>query len=201
MKQALKLISYIFHPIFIPLIGAIAYYQITPKYNPPEVEKGVLLSIFILTILIPIVFFYLLKNLGWIKSIFLEEVSERRIPYIANILLILMLLVRVIPGNFSPELYFFFVGVLGTMIASLILVFLKFKASMHMMGISGLTMFVIGLSVHYQVNLAYIISFLLLLNGAIASSRLSLKAHTPPELVVGFFLGFIPQFILLNYWL
>jgi len=37
--------------------------------------------------------------------------------------------------------------------------------------------------------------------GAIATSRLHLKAHTYKELILGVFIGFIPQLILVSYWL
>jgi membrane-associated phospholipid phosphatase len=40
-----------------------------------------------------------------------------------------------------------------------------------------------------------------ILIGAIATSRLHLKAHTPIELLIGAFIGLLPQLILVNYWL
>jgi hypothetical protein len=39
------------------------------------------------------------------------------------------------------------------------------------------------------------------MNGVIASSRLVMKAHTPKELIIGFFSGAIPQLLLLVVWL
>jgi membrane-associated phospholipid phosphatase len=41
-----------------------------------------------------------------------------------------------------------------------------------------------------------IIILLVLLSGILASSRLYLKAHTPVELLIGFSLGIVCQFIL-----
>ena len=35
----------------------------------------------------------------------------------------------------------------------------------------------------------------------VASSRLDTKSHTIPELLAGFFIGVIPQIVILNYWL
>ena len=37
--------------------------------------------------------------------------------------------------------------------------------------------------------------------GAIATSRLHLKAHTFKELIMGVFVGILPQLILIRYWL
>lgn len=70
-----------------------------------------------------------------------------------------------------------------------------------MIGTAGVTMFLIALSIHFKVNTLVLISFLILVNGWVATSRLHSKAHTPVELIFGFFVGFLPQLILLNYWL
>jgi hypothetical protein len=54
---------------------------------------------------------------------------------------------------------------------------------------------------HFQINSIFTVATLLLLNGIIASSRLEMKAHTNKELAIGFFLGAIPQILLLVLWL
>jgi len=101
----------------------------------------------------------------------------------------------------SPEMYFFFTGVLFSTIAAIILVLFKFKVSLHQMGVAGVTMFLISLSAHFQINLLFGIGFLFFCNGWVASSRVHTSSHTFPELVIGFFVGVIPQLILLNFWL
>jgi len=69
------------------------------------------------------------------------------------------------------------------------------------MGIAGVTMFIIALSVHFKVNMLVWIGLFFLANGWVASSRLHTNAHTYPELIMGFFVGLIPQLLLLNFWL
>ena len=54
---------------------------------------------------------------------------------------------------------------------------------------------------HLQIQSMIPISILILLNGIVASSRLEMNAHTYKELVVGFFIGAIPQLLLLILWL
>lgn len=70
-----------------------------------------------------------------------------------------------------------------------------------MMAISGLTVFVIALSLHFQIQNTFVIAFLILINGFVASSRIEMKAHTTKELIIGFFLGSIPQLLILFLWL
>ena len=101
----------------------------------------------------------------------------------------------------SPELYYFFVGILFSTITALLMVFFRFKISLHQMGIAGVTMFLIALSVHFIVNALLGIGVFFIINGWVASSRLHTKSHIYPELIVGFFIGLLPQLILLNFWL
>ena len=89
---------------------------------------------------------------------------------------------------------------MSTLLA-LILLFGNIRASLHMMAISSLTIFVIGLSIRLQMQNIVTITILILLNGVIASSRLEMQAHTNRELVLGFVLGAIPQILLLYIWL
>lgn len=62
-------------------------------------------------------------------------------------------------------------------------------------------MFFIGISIHYHININGSIIIMSLIAGAIATSRLHLKAHNNIELLIGFFIGIIPQILMLNYWL
>ena len=55
--------------------------------------------------------------------------------------------------------------------------------------------------IHFKININGTIALMCIILGAIASSRLHLKAHSSIELIIGFFIGLIPQLILLNYWL
>jgi hypothetical protein len=85
--------------------------------------------------------------------------------------------------------------------ACLMLAIIKFKASIHMISISGLFMFFIALSIHFSININGTLVLMSIITGAVATSRLHLKAHTPKELIMGIFIGAFPQFILINYWL
>lgn len=201
MNYFLRISSFIFHPLLMPLFGAILYYTITPKYIEPDIIQAKILAIIIITILIPLVTFFLLKNLNFVESINLVNVNERKYPLMIQILLVLLIVKMVYSAYETPELYYFFIGILFSVLTALILVYFKIKISLHLMGISGLTMFLIALSVHFKINLLLMIGFLFFCNGWVGTSRLHTKSHTFPELTLGFFIGIIPQFIILPYWL
>ena len=201
MNQILKSISFIFHPIIMPLLGVIFYFSKSPRFIPLEIIKAKMVSLFILTVLLPVLIYFLLKNIGRVKTIYLNSTQERVLPLLINGCIIILILNRVLPPSEIIELYYFFVGVLCSTLACFILALLKFKASIHMVGISGVTMFYLALSIHFSININGTLAIMFILIGAIASSRLHLKAHTNIELLIGFFIGFVPQLILVNYWL
>ena len=201
MNRILKSISFIFHPLIMPLLGVVFYFSKSPRFIPIEIIQAKLISIFILTVILPILIYSLLKTLGKTKSIYLKTTQERILPLGLNSIIIYLILKRVFPPNESIELYYFFVGVLLSTLACLILAFLKFKASIHMISISGVLMFFIALSIHFSININGTLALMTIIAGAIASSRLHLRAHDFKELIVGFCIGFLPQLTLLNYWL
>ncbi|SDR68033.1 hypothetical protein SAMN04515667_0255 [Formosa sp. Hel1_31_208] len=201
MNRILKSISYIFHPLLMPLLGVVFYFSKTPRFIPEPLMKAKLFSVTILTVILPILLFYLLKTINKVQSIHLESVHERRIPLIINSFIILLILIRVLPIDEITELYFFFIGILISTITCFVLAIVKFKASIHMIASAGFFMFAVALAIHFKININGTIALMCIILGAIATSRLHLKAHSPIELLVGFFVGLLPQLILLNYWM
>ena len=201
MRQLFLLISYIFHPLFVPMAGTIAYFIVTPRYTPLEVQSGNILPVFILTIIIPIISFFILKNLGVVNSIFLMNPKERIFPLIICIALLLMILIKVIPNNYTAELYYFFVGLLAAISSSLLLLFLKFKSSLHLLAMGAFLMFMINLSIHFEINIILAISTFTIFTGLVATARLYLDAHSRAEVLIGFLLGTCSQLLTVKFWL
>lgn len=196
----LKAISYIFHPLFIPFVGVCFFYHVNPTYVPQEIMQKKILATFILSVLIPFLFFALLRTIGKASSVMLDNVNERRIPLMVSMILTFLIARWIFYDFDSTVLYYFFIGILFSSMLCYLLSLIGFKASVHMMAVTGLTVFFTALSINFQTNIYLILTLLLFLNGAVASSRLHLKAHTPIELVIGSIVGTAPQFILIFYW-
>lgn len=201
MDKILKSLSYIFHPLLIPLLGVIFYFSKSPRYIPIEIIQAKVISLFILTVILPILLYYLLKTIGVVKTINLETTKERIYPLILNGIVLLIVLQRILTPTQAIELYFFFVGILISNMACLLLAIIKFKASIHMIAVSGALMFFIALSIHFSININGTLALMCIIMGGVATSRLHLKAHTYKELIMGVFIGAFPQLILVNYWL
>ncbi len=185
----------------MPFLGVVFYFSKSPRFIPLPIIKAKLFSLALLTILLPILLFFLLRTLGKINTIHLATTKERILPLLINCVIVFVISQRIFPNNEIAELYYFFVGVLLSTLACLILAALNFKVSIHMIASAGVFMFFIALSIHFNININGSIALFAIAIGAIATSRLHLKAHTNIELILGFFVGLIPQLILLNYWL
>lgn len=131
----------------------------------------------------------------------MSDISQRKIPLLLQTMLFSVLVTKSITLGRFPELhYFFLAGIISSIIAFLLL-FIKIKSSIHLIGTSALTVFIIGLSYHFQINILNIIIFVMIMNGFVASSRLEMKAHSSKELLIGFMIGALPQIGLLHFWL
>ena len=183
------------------MAGTVSYFLITPKYTPFEVQSGNILPIFILTVIIPIITYFILRNLGVVNTVFMPTVKERRYPLYVHILLLLLIVYKVLPNNYTAELHFYFIGLIAAAMTALLLLFFKLKVSMHLMGMGSLFMFLICLSIHFEINITLAVSLLTLATGLVTTSRLYLKAHSKPEVLIGFFIGLISQLLTVRFWL
>jgi hypothetical protein len=201
LKKILPIFSYIFHPLFIPIQACFFYFLYHIADYKIEHISLFFLQISLITIFVPLGLYYLLRYTGKVDSIMIPEMEQRKIPLVFQSFLFILLLRRNISLEYYPELHFFFLGALFSTLAALGLLYVKTKASLHMLAISALTVFVFGLNIHLQTGNIYLVPFLFLMTGIVASSRLVMLAHTPKELIIGILLGGIPQLAFLFLWL
>lgn len=201
MKKILPIFSYALHPIFIPFLGCLLYLLFDDVYFSKQQCYLLVFQIIIITFFLPMTFFYLLRLFGKVDTIMLSDISQRKIPLLLQMALTSILIKESVTIDRFPELFFFFLAGLISTIFAFLALYVKLKASIHMIGLSAITFFVMGLSIHNQTNLVYIIAVLFFANGLVASSRLQMKAHTIKELSAGFLIGSIPQLVLFYCWL
>lgn len=201
LKKILPIFSYILHPIFISMYATLFYLFYKDDVFTIQEKYFVIFQILIITVIVPLLFFLLLRTTGNVKSVMIHETSQRIIPLILQCFLFILLVKRSILIDRYPELHFFFLGGLFSTIIALIYSLFKIKASLHMMAISGFTVFVIGMNMHLQMHNPYWPALLVLLTGITASSRLEMNAHTYKELFIGFIIGILPQILFMYLWL
>ena len=201
MKKLLPLFSYIFHPIFISLYATLFYFFFKDGIFAAQEKMYIVSQISLLTVVIPILFFLLLQATGKVDSVMIHHTAQRKIPLALQCLLFILLLKRTVAIERYPELHFFLLGALFSTLGASILALFKIKVSLHMLGISGITIFLMGLAIHLSLNIPYLIAFFVFLNGIVASSRLVMKAHSAYELTLGCIFGILPQILFLYLWM
>jgi len=200
MNYFLRFFSYLMHPLLMPLLGVGIYFSVTPKFVPQSFMYAKLFAISILTIVVPVLFYFLLESVKLVSSIELKRVKERRLPLLIQVGITLLIIRIIINGYEFPELYIFFLGIMITAASAFLLALFGFKTSLHMTGIGGVLLFVMGLSLVYNANYLIVISLLILAIGFTAASRIQLKAHTMLELLVGLLVGGLPQFLVFYFY-
>jgi hypothetical protein len=193
LKYFLVPFSYIFHPLFISVYGALLYFWLTNTFENTTIFYLTFLQIIILTTLLPLSFYWLLFSLKKVKHFTEASLKERRLPIFAQILMLFFLVKYSLVNELFPELHLFFVGAFFSAFLVFISVICRFKASLHLIGCSSLLVFIYILMAYLEIQNIYVIIALVLCTGFVASSRLFLKAHTPIELIVGLLIGGLPQ--------
>lgn len=201
LKKIITFFSYAFHPIFIPLMATLFYFYYNATSFDLKEIAFVLLQILILTIIVPVILYLVLRALKQIDSVMAYELEQRKLPLVLQCFLMILLIKKTITIEYYLELHFFFLGALLSTLITLLLLFAKIKASIHMLAFSSLTIFIIGLQLQHPQGFSIVVPTFIFLNGVIASSRLVMNAHTPKELSIGFISGSIPQILLMILWL
>lgn len=200
IKNILPVFSYIFHPIFISIYGSLYYFFITNGFYNPAQMYVMLIQISILTLFLPLSIYFLFRTLGVVSSFTEASLKERQMPIAIQAVLLVFLIKFSITKEVSTPLFYYFLGGLISAVLALLFVLMRFKVSLHLIGISALTIFIYGIGSYYQFSSVNIIAVFVILMGLVASSRLYMKAHTPKELIAGTLVGSVPQFILFSYW-
>ncbi|MDK2771898.1 MAG: hypothetical protein KYX68_06680 [Flavobacterium sp.] len=192
----LPVFSYIFHPIFITLYGTLYFFLVAPHTAPERLQYLILIQVSILTLLMPLALYFLFISLGIVTSFTEASIKERKIPVLIQSFLFFALLYIMRENNTIPELFYFYTGGFFSAVLAFIAILLKYKASLHMIGITSLACFVYAVAVYHQLPYLNMVAFAIVCMGLVASSRLYMKSHTMPELFVGFLIGLLPQYFI-----
>jgi len=196
VKYIAHLLSYVMHPLFIPTYFFLFLMQVLPFEFVGITEwqlKMRLFSVAWLTAFFPAFAVFLLWRLKLSDSIFLRTQKERIIPYVITMFFYWWM--YYLSRNFTDQpiaLKFFYLGIfVASAIGMTVNNFIK--VSLHAMGIAGLTMAVILVSIFYPVNNAVWVLLAILLTALVISARLIVSDHTKKELIVGLFIGVFTQ--------
>lgn len=215
MKLISNILSYILHPIFIPLYAILLYTQIghniTINLRTISYESYIKLAIspiFLFTIIFPLFSIFIMYNSKIISSFKLENRQER-IPilflsciYYGVTYYFIRSLDIAYYHSFFGLFISFLIGILLLSLFSLIITS-RFKISLHCIGIGALAGGFLGFTQELQpmINMdTFIIinTFLIALVGLVATSRLILNSHSINQVLTGCLLGFFTEYIIVS---
>ncbi|MCH5599617.1 hypothetical protein [Niabella ginsengisoli] len=193
LKALANFLSYLFHPVFVPLyvIAFILFVEPFLFVGASAQEKILTLGrAFINYTFFPLISVLLLKGLNLISSIKLKERKDRIVPFIVcNIWYFWIWYVwRGLPGV-PHHLVVFSLGVfLASSMGLLANIYLKI--SMHAIALGTATAFLCLLTFDpSSSNITIYLALAIFITGIVGSSRLILSEHTPREYYMGLGVG------------
>ena len=212
MKLLANIISYLFHPIFIPTVGIyflfsiptepISFIKTDSLYFFADDFKMRLFSLMaVLTVAAPLLSMVVLKTGKVISSYQLENASERKIPLIMVLVYLSIVILQLFimdPSGIIPMIVKTYMLSVALSIVVITLFLSKIKISIHTTAMSSLAALMF---VYFRTQMDYntlIIPCLFLLVGVVGTSRMILKEHKASEIYIGAFLGFVSTFTLIT---
>lgn len=191
--------SVLFHPLFIPTYVVAFLINFHPSYFSGfnnSAKMMLLLTTALNTAFFPAFSVFIMKGLGFIKSVFLHSQQDRIGPYLASMIFYFWA-ARVFfkfEPQLSPVLPAFMTGVFLTTVAALI-INIFYKISMHAIGCGGLLGVFLIIMNSNSMLMTWPLSLALLVTGIVCTSRFIVSNHTPKEIYAGLLVGLLCQLI------
>ncbi len=198
LKWPASFLSYIFHPIFVPLYAIAFLVYIHPSYFTGFSERRKLFTVLISAynlIFYPLLSIILLKAVGFIDSVFLRTRKDRIIPYMAcGIFFFWAYTVFKKQEMYPPIMASFILGVFLAASAGLI-ANIYYKISMHAIGMGGWLGIFWVVALSNTMLMTWPIALVLLCTGLVCTARLILTDHTEKDIYSGLGIGFLCQWV------
>ncbi len=193
-----RLVSIVFHPLFIPVYICWFLVRIQPYLFSgfSETDKNLVIIRFaVMYTLFPLATVLIAKALGFIDSIQLKTQKDRIIPYIACGLFyfwmwyVLRNQLEFPPVILAMTMAIFVASSLGLMAN------IYTKVSMHAISMGVMVTFMFGLALTQDVNMGLYLSISLLIAGVVCTARLINKDHQPFDIYLGLLIGIFSQLL------
>lgn len=197
LKIVAKVISYVFHPLFIPtyvFLFMVHTYPVEFQFQarPFFIQ---LVTIFWMSAFFPAFSVFLLWRLKFAESIHLKSQKERIGPYI--IIMIFYWWLWYLSKNFTDQPFALRVFFLGAFLTTPVALVLNnfFKISMHTIAVGCAATFLTIIAFHNSFHIGQGIAVAWLIAGLVCTARLIASDHTNKEIYTGLILGVICQCI------
>ncbi len=192
-----QVVSYIFHPVFIPLYVMYFVTYLHPTLLAgfsPEQRRMVLPITFLNLVFFPLLSVLLLKAVGFIESVYMRTTRDRIIPLIAcGIFYFWGYSIFKNQIQYPRVVQAFTLGILFSSSAAL-MCNIYFKISLQAIGAGGLLGFFLVLLYSNQMQMIWPLALAIVIAGLVCTCRLLLGSHTQKEVYLGLLVGALSQF-------
>lgn len=193
-----QLISYVFHPLFIPLYFTLFVMYVHPSYfSGMDLRTKFWCPLIVaqLTFFYPLLSVLLMKGLGFVDSVFLKTQKERIIPYMAaGIFYFWAARVFIQQQQYPSIMGVFMAGILFSSFAAL-LANIYYKISMHAIGVGGgIGIFLIIMQTNTML-MTWPLCIMFLIAGLVCTSRFLVSNHTQKDIYSGLLVGMLAQIV------
>jgi len=195
IRTTAKLLSYLFHPLFIPVYVGLFFIKGLRLFSGLDEWRQTLLLIqfFVNYTLLPLITVLVAKGLGFIDTIYLKTQRDRIIPYLAVMIFYFWVWYVFRNQGFPKEAVMFSLAAfLSICFGAFVNSF--FKVSMHALSLGVVICLLLILSLQSS-NMGPFLTIGLLLAGLVCTSRLILNDHKPFDVYAGLILGALAQLI------
>lgn len=184
-----KIVSILFHPVFVPTITVFLVVKIYSNIIILENQAGIILiGTCVFSLILPLLSVFILLLTKKIDSLEMPKKEERFLPILfGSIWMILGFYFMKEIFSYAPIMKSIYLGAIYVMLIAL-LITKKWKISLHMLAIGGATGVFIMLEFLFGQNLMLLL-ITILISGILGFSRLSLKAHSLNQIYAGFIVG------------
>ena len=184
-----KIVSILFHPVFVPTITVFLVVKIYSNIIILENQAGIILiGTCVFSLILPLLSVFILLLTKKIDSLEMQKKEERFLPILfASTWMILGFYFMKEIFSYAPIMKSIYLGAIYVMLIAL-LITKKWKISLHMLAIGGATGVLIMLEFLFGQNLMLLL-IIILISGILGFSRLSLKAHSLNQIYAGFIVG------------
>ncbi len=190
-KGIANILSYLFHPLAMPSLGVLFFLEAIPLNVPSALFYAIVAIVFIGTYLLPGLSTVLMKQMGVIQSIKMQTIDQRRWPFLVTGVYYLFVARMIVQFDtmITNQLFIFLMATAVSIVLVLFLLPIT-KLSIHMVGLGGVLGLVLGTAVDYELNLLPVLSTVFVVSGLVGTARLTLNAHKPSEIYIGYLIGF-----------
>ena len=192
-----QFISVVGHPLFMPVYAMVLIFEFNPYIDlqvPNSIQVIVLTILSVFTILLPLITAIILQKLGVVQSIYMKTAEERKWPFLLSVLWYFLGFEILTNLALPVSLYLLMIGAIAVILIAHFIT-LRWKISIHMLGIGGVIGAMIGLSQRFQFDHFYLILVLFFIAGLIGYARLKTNSHNYRQVYAGFILGVIVEWI------